>query len=133
MKQLKTFETSKEVSNVQQLWVINGIAATVTKDALEELSKRKDIKSITEDIEILAPEVKVEETKPRLPEWGLEKIFAPRVWGEYDLQGEGIVVGIMDTGVSSKHEALRHNYRGRDGQHQYSWIDVSSHGYKTPQ
>ncbi|MBO1914470.1 protease inhibitor I9 family protein, partial [Microvirga sp. 3-52] len=105
VKHLKTLEKSKEVSNIQQLWVINGIAATVTKDALEKLAKRKDIKSITEDIEILMPEFEAEETKPRLPEWGLEKIFAPRVWGEYDLQGKGIVVGIMDTGVTEKHEA----------------------------
>jgi hypothetical protein len=82
LKQLTTFEKSKNITNVQQLWVINGISATVTKDALEQLAKRKDVKSITEDIKIQVPEFKAEETKPRLPEWGLEKIFAPKVWGE---------------------------------------------------
>ncbi|MDX5474605.1 MAG: S8 family serine peptidase, partial [Bacillaceae bacterium] len=113
------------------LWVINAVTATVDKDALEELQNHKDVAKITLDQVVELPEIKVE-SKPRLPEWGLEKIFATKVWGEYGLKGEGIVVGIMDTGVDGSHEALMHNYRGRDGNHQYSWIDVSGNNYSTP-
>ncbi|WP_216647492.1 carboxypeptidase regulatory-like domain-containing protein [Bacillus sp. THAF10] len=132
MQQLQEFESNKMVSDIQTLWVINGLSATINKEALEVIAQREDVKRITLDREINVPEIQVEDTPPRLPEWGLEKIFAPKVWGEYKLQGEGIVVGIMDTGVSGNHDALSHNYRGRDGNHQYSWIDLSGHGYTTP-
>ncbi len=132
MKQLQDFESEKMVSNIQTFWVINGISATINKEALEQIAQREDVKRITLDREFQVPEILEEESPPRLPEWGLEKIFAPRVWGEYELQGEGIVVGIMDTGVQGDHEALSHNYRGRDGGHQYSWVDLSGHEYSTP-
>ena len=77
------------------------------------------------------PEVTVENNPPKLPQWSL-KIFAPKVWGQYGLKGEGTVVGIMDSGVDGTHEALKQNYRGRDGNHQYSWIDLSGNNYATP-
>ncbi|WP_179298790.1 carboxypeptidase regulatory-like domain-containing protein [Evansella halocellulosilytica] len=117
----------------QSYWIINGIAASVTEDGLKELQNREDVKKITLDREIELPEITVEDSEPRLPEWGLEKINAPQVWGEYGLKGDGIVVGIMDTGVEGDHEALKHNYRGRDGDHTYSWADFSGQGYGTPQ
>ncbi len=129
---LQKLEDQKIVSSVKPFWVINGVAATISKEALEILANREDVVKITLDREFQVPEVTVEEAPPRLPEWGLEKIFAPKVWGEYGVQGDGIVVGIMDTGVEGNHEALAHNYRGKDGNHQYSWIDVSGQGYKTP-
>src|SRR5699024_5741638 len=31
------------------------------------------------------------------------------------------------------HEALAHNYRGKDGDHGSSWADFSGDGYSTPQ
>ncbi|WP_377559013.1 carboxypeptidase regulatory-like domain-containing protein [Ornithinibacillus salinisoli] len=130
--QLESLEKDNKVSNIKQFWVFNGVTATISKGALDEIAQRDDVEKITLDVEIQAPEFKVENTKPRLPEWGLEKIFATKVWGEYDLQGEGVVVGIMDTGVQGDHEALRQNYRGRDGNHQYSWIDLSGHDYSEP-
>lgn len=116
----------------ESLWIINGLTASVTKEAFEELQKCDDIAEIALDETLKLPEVTVEEAPPRLPQWGLEKIFATKVWGQYGLKGEGIVVGIMDTGVDGNHEALKQNYRGRDGNHQYSWIDLSGQKYQTP-
>lgn len=131
-KAISALEKKGMAKNVNHLWVINGLSLTVDNLGLEELKKREDIERITFDAEIKAPETTMEVTKPRLPEWGLEKIKATNVWGEYGLKGEGIVIGIMDSGVDGTHEALAHNYRGRDGNHQYSWIDVSGQNYTTP-
>ncbi|MBM7618235.1 subtilisin family serine protease/outer membrane protein assembly factor BamB/putative cell wall-binding protein [Bacillus tianshenii] len=132
LQQMQDLESKKMVSNIQSFWVINGLSATMNKEALETIAQREDVKRITLDREFQVPEVLMEDSPPRLPEWGLEKIFAPKVWGEYKLQGEGVVVGIMDTGVEGEHEALQHNYRGRDGNHQYSWIDLSGSEYSSP-
>ncbi|WP_144480659.1 carboxypeptidase regulatory-like domain-containing protein [Cytobacillus oceanisediminis] len=129
---LSAMETKGKAKKKETLWIINGITASVTKEALDELKKREDIAEISLDETLSLPEVTVEESPPRLPEWGLEKIYAPKVWGQYGLKGKGIVVGIMDSGVDGNHEALKKNYRGRDGNGQYSWIDLSGQGYKTP-
>lgn len=129
---LEALEKQGNAKVKKKLWINNSIVATVDQKALEELQQRDDIKEIRLDEVVKLPDITVEDADPRLPEWGLEKIKAPQVWGEYGMKGEGIVVGIMDTGVDGEHEALRHNYRGRDGEHQYSWIDLSGHGYETP-
>ncbi|MFT9599511.1 carboxypeptidase regulatory-like domain-containing protein [Mesobacillus sp.] len=129
---LSALETKGKAKKKDSLWIINGITASITKEAFEELKNRDDIAEISLDETLSLPEVTVEENPPRLPQWGLEKIYATKVWGQYGLKGEGIVVGIMDSGVDGNHEALKQNYRGRDGNHQYSWIDLSGQGYDTP-
>ncbi|WP_062351932.1 carboxypeptidase regulatory-like domain-containing protein [Bacillus kwashiorkori] len=130
---LSAHEKNGKAKVKKSYWISNMILATVDIDTIEELKKRDDVETVTLDKVLTLPEVKVENSPPRLPEWGLEKIQATKVWGEYGIRGEGIVVGIMDTGVDGNHEALKHNYRGRDGNHQYSWIDLSGHGYQSPQ
>ncbi|RDU35682.1 hypothetical protein DRW41_16180 [Neobacillus piezotolerans] len=129
---LQAMETKGKAKKKETLWIINGVSATLTKEAYDELKQRDDVAEISLDGIVSVPEITVEDSKPRLPEWGLEKIFATKVWGQYGMKGEGIVVGIMDSGVDGNHEALRKNYRGRDGNHQYSWIDVSGDKYQTP-
>jgi hypothetical protein len=57
------------------------------------------------------------------PRWNITLIGADRVWDEFDITGEGIVVGQSDSGVQGDHPALRDNYRGRDGQHDGNWFD----------
>lgn len=61
-------------------------------------------------------------------EWGVEQINAHQVWDEFDTEGEGVVVGVLDTGVNWEHEALQEKYRGYcpDGEHEhtYSWYDA---------
>lgn len=115
----------------KELWINNSIVATVDQEALNSIKERDDVERIQLDETLQVPEVTVE-SSPQLPEWGLEKINAPQVWGDYGIKGEDIVVGIMDTGVDYNHEALNHNYRGRDGDHESSWIDLSGDGYNTP-
>jgi outer membrane protein assembly factor BamB len=132
LRDLEQLERMKLASNIRTFWVFNGMAATVSKEALERLLERDDIERITIDKVLTLPDTTVDSTPPQLPEWGLEKINAPMVWGEYGIKGEGIVVGIMDTGVDGNHEALKHNYRGRDGNHQFSWVDLSGNNYSSP-
>ncbi|PYZ96231.1 hypothetical protein CR205_17890 [Alteribacter lacisalsi] len=132
LNELEPLEEEGLIQNIQSYWVFNGMSATISGEALDYLAEREDIERITLDREIDVPDVDIHDAPPRLPEWGLEKVFAPQVWGEYGIKGQGTVVGIMDTGVAMEHEALSHNYRGNDGEHQYSWIDVSGQGYSEP-
>ena len=63
-----------------------------------------------------------EEPAPELA-WGVDAIDAERVWAEFGVTGEGIVVGIADSGADWQHPALRETYLGADGDHEYRWFD----------
>ncbi len=63
------------------------------------------------------------EPGPAAPEWNLEMVGAPRVWSEYGVTGEGVVVGSSDSGVDGGHPALEDNFRGGGD----SWYDPWNH------
>lgn len=57
-------------------------------------------------------------------EWGLQQIGAPAVWAE-GIDGTGVVVASLDTGVQGDHPALARKWRGADGSDPiYSWFDA---------
>ena len=60
---------------------------------------------------------------PAEPDWNLTSIGADRVWSELGVTGEGVVIGQSDSGAEWRHDELRESYRGRDGQHDYNWLD----------
>ena len=56
----------------------------------------------------------------------LQKIRAPELWSRA-FTGQGVVIGIADTGVEWTHPALRSQYRGWNGSaaaHAYNWHDA---------
>lgn len=67
--------------------------------------------------------------------WNIQQIQADRVWADYGVSGQGVVVANIDTGVSYQHPALVQQYRGyrADGtfQYAYNWYDAPG-GTETP-
>lgn len=59
---------------------------------------------------------------PRV-EWGVTKVRAPELWDQ-ELDGDGIVVGVFDSGLAWEHEAIAPHYRGSDGDHDYAFYDA---------
>lgn len=45
-------------------------------------------------------------------EWGVKKIGADSVWSNYNVKGQGVVVGIIDSGFDWTHEAIKTKWRG---------------------
>ncbi|MCW2959716.1 MAG: serine protease [Thermoleophilia bacterium] len=58
--------------------------------------------------------------------WGVEKIGAPAAWARH-IDGTGVTIGIVDTGLDAAHPAIKGHYRGTaaDGSqtHDYNWFD----------
>lgn len=69
------------------------------------------------------PEMIGNEEKPTQPEWNITQIGAERVWMEFKIQGQGVIVGQSDSGVQWDHPDLQDTYRGKDGNHVYNWLD----------
>jgi serine protease AprX len=64
-------------------------------------------------------------------EWNIAHVGAPELWAR-GITGQGIVVGIADTGVRWTHPALQAQYRGWDGasaSHAYNWHDAIHDGH----
>lgn len=57
------------------------------------------------------------------PGWNIKMIGADRVWDEFNIKGQGILVGQADSGVDGKHPALRDTYRGKTTGDDFNWYD----------
>ncbi len=58
--------------------------------------------------------------------WNIDVIDAERVWSEFGVYGEGIVIASIGPGVDWTHLALKSSYRGWNGssaRHNYNWFD----------
>jgi len=65
---------------------------------------------------------------PTGPPWNLTNIGADRVWEEFGVTGQTIIIGQSDSGVQWDHPELQAAYRGFDNTsqsvtHDYNWLD----------
>lgn len=56
-------------------------------------------------------------------QWNIAMIGADKVWSEFNVTGEGIVVGQSDSGVDGNHPAIHKQYRGFNKGDDYNWFD----------
>ena len=56
-------------------------------------------------------------------QWNISMIGADKVWDEFNVRGEGIVVGQSDSGVDGNHPAISKQYRGATQGDDYNWFD----------
>ncbi len=65
------------------------------------------------------------------PGWNIKMIGADKVWQDFGVTGQGIVIGQSDTGVDGAHPALHDSYRGLNQGDDYNWYDPWSNS-KSP-
>lgn len=63
------------------------------------------------------------QSAPSGVQWNIEMIGADRVWEEFGVRGEGIVVGQSDSGADVNHPELKPTYRGNTEGDDYNWFD----------
>ncbi|MGM0827682.1 MAG: S8 family serine peptidase [Bacillota bacterium] len=141
MDYLEKAKEKGEVKSVQSFYVVNAIAVTATKDVMDKLAAFPEVAKIlpNETRQIITPiQPKVNTTNliSSTVEWGVEKVGAPQVW-DMGIDGAGIVVASIDTGVQWEHPALMEKYRGynpanpNQANHQLNWFDAVG-GKETP-
>ncbi|OLF09681.1 hypothetical protein BLA60_17975 [Actinophytocola xinjiangensis] len=116
----------------ESYWISNAVLVREgTRDVATALAARSEVMRLVAPMtyDIPAP---VEQTPaspaPQGVEWGIANINADDVWAS-GIDGNGIVIGSLDTGVDDRHPTLSHQYRGRgaDGKlsHDYNWFDAA--------
>ena len=63
------------------------------------------------------------EDAPRDVPWNISMIGADKVWDEFNVRGEGIVIGQSDSGADADHPEIQAGYRGNTEGDDYNWFD----------
>lgn len=120
-----------QVAEYKSYYIVNIIYVEATKEVIKEIALMPEVKSITLDEAIY--QVEPTWTAGELVDeegvaWNIQRVGAPAVWDQYGIDGTGIVIGILDSGVDWEHPALMTNWRGYcpDSAHDptYSWFDA---------
>ena len=109
-----------KIKNARPLWIVNAITFEATPDVIEELANRDDVAQVIPDYEVHLVEESVVvgdvEVLTTTTAWGVEKINAPQVWdliyNGTNINGTGVNVSIIDTGINYSHPDLASNYIG---------------------
>jgi len=92
-------------SDVRDLWLVNGVAMSASRSAIEAISRRDDVKRIEPDRILHLPDEPAFRTAAGSTAWGVSKINAADVWN-LGINGSGINVSIVDSGIYADHADL---------------------------
>lgn len=109
-------------------YLVNMLEVEADASLARELARREDVASLEANRasrlsrpEPGAPEVSRRASSAAEP--NIEMIGAPLLWARGHT-GQGIVVGVADTGFQWDHPALIARYRGSAASHDYAWHDA---------
>jgi uncharacterized repeat protein (TIGR01451 family) len=147
LQTLQELQISGEVSRIRPLWIINAIAVSGNVTAVIQLAEDPAVRLIRPDpiVDSFIPN-REDDTIGQLlsttsiattgENWGPARIGAPHVWHGLGIDGSGVTVAIMDSGVDWQHPDLITKYRGyvEDGQseHPGNWYDATASAQNEP-
>ena len=127
-------------ARVRPLWIQNVVATDATAAAIRRIARRGDVDYLSYDKPI-GPEVfPVEPIEIELGEGGsptsggsiecgVQLMRAPEVWNDLGITGEGVIVGIIDTGCCITHPDLVNQIWYNPGEIPNNGIDDDMNGY----
>jgi subtilisin family serine protease len=125
MAYLEQMQQQGLVDEIRPYWIANIVHIKAKPQVIHELMSRKDLARLDYDQERHVLMHRKEEndfirSQPDSIAWNVAMVNAPQVW-EQGFAGEGIIVGIMDSGVNFNHNDLQ----GR------MWVhpDFPKHGF----
>ena len=80
--------------------VFNGFSAEVEAGQVEDIANLSGVKSVYEATEYQRPEIQPE------MKYSKELVQAQQAWTDYGYRGEGLVVGVIDTGIDPSHKDM---------------------------
>lgn len=163
LNQLDNLRRAGTASHIRPFWIINAVAATITPDAIPSVARLPGVARVDLDTRHQAfgqpPDEGIDgnglhfefagwaspppDRARQAADWSVAAVGAPYVWNLLGIDGKGVTIAIVDTGVDWKHPALRGNYRGSRGgsvEHAGNWfstvtptqtVPVDPHGHGT--
>ena len=125
---------------VRSLWIVNVIATEATAETITRIAARNDVAYVNFDRpageEVFPVEPGDQTVKGhgasadgRGIECGVELMRAPEVWADFNITGEGVVVGIIDTGCCIEHPDIENQLWTNPGEIPGNGVDDDNNGY----
>jgi subtilisin family serine protease len=132
---LADLDSSKGIGGVEGFtshWLVNSVVVRASVAKVRDLAAREDVERVEADlvVELIEPDAIY---KPVSADKdgrgigltpGLRAINAPRVWRELGVDGTGVIIGGIDTGVDGNHPALSARWQGNFAPWDECWLDV---------
>lgn len=146
LQNIQSLSANNQISNYHPFWIVNKIAVQGNKEAIIALSAHPDVVSIRPDAQVASISPPTDDEILTLLQtpitvaasntatetgytWGVERIDTPYVWHGLGIDGAGVTIAIMDTGVDYTHPALIDSYRGNLGggvfNHADNWLHTN--------
>lgn len=139
---LTQLQETGHISRIQPFWITNAIGVTGDPEALRQLALHPAVASVREEQvfqfnqtplneAIQEPILASMDSDPNTTHtaWGVSQVRAPYAWHGLGIDGQGVTVAIMDSGVDWLHPDLHNNYRGNLGngsyQHEGNWFNAA--------
>ncbi|MFI7608423.1 S8 family serine peptidase [Micromonospora sp. NPDC049366] len=125
-------ELDSSGAKYQTFWASNAIRVSGgSLTMVQNLAARSEVEGLYAPVAYEIPKTTegADEKTTNALEWGIANINADDVWSQYAVQGEGITIANIDTGVQFDHPALVNSYRGNNGDgtfdHNYNWFNAA--------
>ena len=96
-------------AQVEHFWINNALGIELTAAQAEAVAALPGVMGVRPNQQIPLPAYRHDAAPaPRSTvTWSVENIGAPAAWGEFDVDGSGVVVGHIDTGIDPDHPDLQ--------------------------
>jgi subtilisin family serine protease len=138
---LRTAERRGEVRDIRSFWLVNGIRFDAKPSVIEEITNtheicymklRHRVYALVDNHQSCGTDLSIQLSshtiQPPDTAWGVTWIGAPEVW-QQGYRGQGVVVGIFDTGIWYYHPDLINRMWTNDGEVPDNGIDDDDNGY----
>ncbi|MBF0499324.1 MAG: S8 family serine peptidase [Candidatus Riflebacteria bacterium] len=125
------------LKNITRLWISNSIAVTTTPEGVAKLKSLPNVTEVKPTVYRIWIDKDIERHSVKADtqaQWSISKVRAPEVWSKYKIDGTGVVVGHLDTGIDATHPALAGKvlaFKDFTAAHQTTPYDDQGHGSHT--
>ena len=119
----------QSVTEYQSYYIVNAVHAIITsKELIKQIAELPNVEKITPNNKIELVEPVEDDEEPETAsysvrnsifepdekniEWGVSMVHADKVWDDFHINGEGVTVGIIDTGVNYNLPAIQKAFKG---------------------
>ncbi|MFI7519691.1 S8 family serine peptidase [Micromonospora globbae] len=125
-------ELNSSGTKYQTFWATNAIRVSGGSLSMaQNIAAHSEVEALYAPVAYEVPKTSKGDTEKVVNalEWGIANINADDVWSQYGVNGQGVTIANIDTGVQFDHPALVNSYRGNNGDgtfdHNYNWFNAA--------